>query len=473
MDEKTCERLEELKKNFPNNYSNVIRVLRFIYHTAIDESINSKINKLEIEYDIYKTSNRNGYTSCYDDICKLRDRKAMIFRELVNPFKGIKDLLFEIVEDESKEFANYFFKKIDIPLDLFENQIFSETDPSFYMYNIFAMLKAYKGNKNDFEKFKLMVDDIVFTFANSNEKENNRYKTTIVTQIINCSYYENGNLLQTLLKRVIKEFNKEYSGKEVTRLNKMFDYLRNLEYDANRYRRSGYQIPEETEKTISNDIMLLVHRDLLTSSIPFYEEILLFGDRYNCLKKELERINFQYREEVQSYFSKLSVSMFEELNFGRQTDSFDDCIKIIFDSDTYSELLSKLNSLKEANKEYKDGNKKRAFELLRELNSDKHKEKFGDVVVSYSTNSINKPEKPRRIEERMKELYNKNDLLPKNWQWDMNKDKTILELTSTIKEKIVEHETNKSLVASSITQKPEESASVKKKSKFPFFINNN
>lgn len=102
----------------------------------------------------------------------------------------------------------------------------------------------------------------------------------------------------------------------------------------------------------------------------------------------------------------IKFELFDELNKSdKKRDSFISCMKVVFDSDTYHEMYSKLNLLKQASFEYEKGKKKEAFELIKEVDSDKHKEVINGQIVSYPRNSINKIEKPKMIIDRMKELY--------------------------------------------------------------------
>ena len=82
-------------------------------------------------------------------------------------------------------------------------------------------------------------------------------------------------------------------------------------------------------------------------------------------------------------------------------------MEIVFDSDSYHEMSSKLNLMKDASLAYENGNKKEALELIKEIDSDKHKEIFNDKIVSYPKSSINQIDKPKRIIDRMKYLYSR------------------------------------------------------------------
>ena len=90
-------------------------------------------------------------------------------------------------------------------------------------------------------------------------------------------------------------------------------------------------------------------------------------------------------------------------------DSFIECMDKVFDSDSYSELKSKLGSIVRASIKYESGNVIGALDILKELNSDQHKEVYCGEVISYPTNTMNLISKPKRIIDRMKYLYNRID----------------------------------------------------------------
>ena len=62
------------------------------------------------------------------------------------------------------------------------------------------------------------------------------------------------------------------------------------------------------------------------------------------------------------------------------------------------------------NNSFDKGNKIDALEMIKSLNNEEHKERIGDKVVEFSSNSINIVEKPKTIIERMKVLYNRIDV---------------------------------------------------------------
>ena len=103
------------------------------------------------------------------------------------------------------------------------------------------------------------------------------------------------------------------------------------------------------------------------------------------------------------------MNMFDDLNKNCSEDSFVCCMEIVFDSDSYHELLSKLSCLQEAGKLYEMKSKKEAFEKIKELDFPNHKKKYNGEIVSYPENCMNKVEKPKTLFRREKELYGRID----------------------------------------------------------------
>ena len=118
-----------------------------------------------------------------------------------------------------------------------------------------------------------------------------------------------------------------------------------------------------------------------------------------CIKKEL----------LKFYYDNMFNEFFLKLNSLNKKDNLILFMDIILDSDTYYEMDSKLYLMKSAISDYKWGNTKEAFELIKEIDSDIHKERIDGKIVTYPTGCINIVEKPKRIIDRMKYLYSRLD----------------------------------------------------------------
>lgn len=142
----------------------------------------------------------------------------------------------------------------------------------------------------------------------------------------------------------------------------------------------------------------------------YYSRILLYGDRYFYFNDKLHEIesNSYIKKVIFSYIIKFDYKMFNELNIDCKKDSFITCMDIVFDSDSYHELFSKLDAIVYAGGEYGIGNKADAFKIVKELKSDSYKRKYKGCVVSYP-NCMNMKVKPKTILDREKEICSRID----------------------------------------------------------------
>lgn len=139
----------------------------------------------------------------------------------------------------------------------------------------------------------------------------------------------------------------------------------------------------------------------------------IVNDRLVNIGRRINEIddNINVKYDLQSFaYKNINSELFSDLNrVDKKWDSFISCMNLVFDSDSYYEMNSKLNLLKKAIFTYEKGNKKKAFELIKEIDSDIHKERIDGKVVAYPTGCINMVEKPKRIIDRMKYLYPRID----------------------------------------------------------------
>lgn len=431
MEEYICINLEQIKEKSPSNYNEIIKILKFIYHTIYKKNFDEEIK-------------HTNWNSTKEELSRLR---FFTYNEFVGKNNELLSILFAMYNNEDKRFAQKFFQKVNIPIDILENNIKQDTKVYQYIYNLYIVLKAYECNKNNFENFSAIIDDVAYTFTKGEKymkpeelKENFRNKKNLINQIVKVKYYYENESLRNLLKTIIKEFNECYSAEKYERLNNVCALLKELNDDIIIMTKlEGYKIDEKLEKDIISDITLLLKDNLYPGEGPLYARNLLIGNRYYILKEEIDSVLPEHRKEVFEYLKDLNIDMFKELNNNEDEDSFTKCIKIIFDSDTYHELLEKLDIIKIASKEYKN-NKELALNLLKDLTSDKHKEVINGIIISYPKDSINKITKPRTIAQRMTELYKQNDLIDQNeMELSINQSGSISEFMKLIESKIEAH----------------------------------
>lgn len=466
-----CKELEEVKKQDQVNYEKIIRILKFIYKTVGEDYFKKKIDSLQLSEEIYQASRprENSYYRKEKDYYV--EFKTDLFRRYIESNGGITDMLFEIVKEP--DFFKYLFEKIDISMTMLECGIKQNTATYTYVYNLYAMLKIYQKKNYDFDAFKLAIDDIAYLFIDTSAVSDFRIsdKKTLIDKIISNEFYPYNALLRGLMIRTISEARKLKTETEEIIWNSVFTYLNELSCDKRKFEKLGYvggTINPEIFDVITNNIIVLVSNE----DEFFYDPILLFKDRYKTLNEEIKAVGVNHREEVFSYFINLDINLFEELNQKQEQDSFDECIKNIFNSDTYSELYSKLKSLSEANSAYRSGDKSLAFSKIKDLDSDQHKEVLLGRTLTFSTDDINKVEKPKTISKRTKTLYLKNDLVPENFNWDIL-DSNLYHLTS-LKERLDAEvfDYNIGKISTLLEQKAPpktEEAKEKKKNRFNFF----
>ena len=142
----------------------------------------------------------------------------------------------------------------------------------------------------------------------------------------------------------------------------------------------------------------------------FYSPLLLDGERFKYLNECYDKYigNSSFMNEIISYIDGFNNELFDYLNVinGDGKDSFITCMNCVFDSDSFSEVMSKLDSLKHACDTYSINSENEDYlEDIRLLSSLKHKKVIDNKRVMYNLNCNNLIVKPDLIIERMQEIY--------------------------------------------------------------------
>lgn len=391
-----CEELAKVKKRNPNNYEKILDVLRFIYKEVLTKY---RYNGKEISI---------GF--CEEHIGKN-------VYDLTEKENGIIDNLIDMCQNEDDRFCDKFFSAIQIPLDLFERNVSRDTRDYLYVINLYAMLKAYQYNKDDFENFEEIVNDTAFQFVHDsstliNRVENFSEVIKIIEGYVSNPRYKEVKLLSDSYKKFIYDIQKNKNFKDIERLQEMFKMFRDFECHLKNENRNQRKVSKDLEKEIVEDIALLVHPDLLPGVYPYYSRILIYNNRYRYFKENIKVVSSNYQKEVFNTVKKLNIGMFAEINKTSDRDSFETYMDILFDSDTNTELLNKMRMLEMASEKYSSGDTDGALLTLSALDSDINKERHGDIVVEFpKENTINKVSKPKTINERMEILYREKDLI--------------------------------------------------------------
>ncbi len=453
--------LLKLKKESKEKYDQALNIIEFLYKDIKEDGIDKIIDYHDA---IYQTSRQ---IDKYEIVSRFNALKKELFSKFIESDDGVLDILFEMLNDEDNRFKDKFFESVEVSIDILKRKVSSSSSSYLYAFNIYTLLKAYEQNKDNYHNFEKILDDVVFLFIPNEEMPNISYtsnymeKKSLIDSIVKIADYKELKSLQNLLKKVLNGITKRNSETEVARLNEMFNMYHEFYSDIRKLTRLGYNISEDLKVEIADDISLLVHDDLLPGIYPYYNGSLLLENRYKYFKEKIRVVNPHYRKEVFEFIKKLTPGIFE--NKIDETDSFEKYMDIVFDSDTYKELMNKLNVLKEAHDKYVSGNKDTSY-LLDELSDKRHKDSFGKIIISYEGSSNNKIDKPNTIDKRMKNLYKKYDLVGEEFDFDEQKE-NLSSLISIIDEEILNYDIKKN----NLNFPKSESQPVKKKGKFSIF----
>ena len=476
MQKEICKNLEEIKKLNPTSYEKINKVLKFLYKTVQEDYFERKIALAKLSEEIYAAAHIGGSSTLKQEVSSNQNFKETIFGKYIESKKGILNMLFNMAKDEDQRFFEYFIDKIDVPLTMFENGINCKTESGMYVYNLYVMLKMYEA-KHDFDAFKIVVDDVANLFIDKSyiiyAEENDR--KSLIDKILSNEFFPQIDLLRGLLVKTLTESHQRIDEQDTKRLNSMFSFLSEVLRDKRKYGKLGYigyTIKPEIFDIIAGDIALLVHKDLLPGCEPFYDPIIIFGDRYKVLKENIKKVGVKHREEVYSYFVSLCPGLFDELNEGKEKDIFNECVEKIFDSDTYYELYRKLESLSKADEFYQKQNKAAAFERIKSILTDSYKESLLGNILEFPTDNNNMIDKPKSIGERTKILYLKHDLVPADFNWDILESQgySLLALKERLEEEAFEYNASKQVELQEQAKQVEEPPQPKQKKKGIFNI---
>lgn len=328
-------------------------------------------------------------------------------------------ILVDMRDNPDKRFINRLMSSVANVDDYYFCSSMSIYYPSWYrkrdlignFLKCYIALKAYEAHKDNYDNYNCLLYDLSSCKAKDYDEVylnilSNNFKCVkdIIDVIVTNKYYKDMPNSRMFLSVIFKEFvdcnhclddfNKEYgSCGDVFKdsLEEGIDFLRASQIFDSLLERKPWRLVDD--KTY------------------LYSKILLFGDRFEYVNKRLVEIenNSFIRKDIFNYIKDLNIDLFKELNINSYEDSFITCMNIVFDSDSYFELVSKLKSLNDASKLYESGDKKQAFELVKDLDNLKHKKSYGGEVVTYPNNCLNRIDKPRTIFRREKELYERID----------------------------------------------------------------
>lgn len=322
-------------------------------------------------------------------------------------FTKLNNELYGILLDMCSNIDQRF--KIDLMSNFGLNFVYKSALICNYL-KMYMLLKGYESNKNNYDNYKEVLDDVLSLENEWNVdyrviSNNFKFVKPVVDLIVSNKFYKDMPNSRELLKDVYKEvlspslISYDYF-KWFDDCKKIFDDALEAGIDK---KRASYIFDKSLEEHYASSFY---------DNPYLYSKILLFGDRFDYVNEKLIEIegNYSIRKDIFSRIKNLSIELFDDLNESRNNkDSFITCMDIVFDSDSYYELLSKLNCLNDASNLYLSGKRKEAYDLLKDLSSLRHKKRYCDEVVAYQNNCINLIEKPKTVFRREKELYARID----------------------------------------------------------------
>ena len=320
--------------------------------------------------------------------------------DLLEKKEGMKFLIRDMYYNSDKRFFDLYKDKLvsKLGLDRVARTRNSGSERFKYFSSLYGFLEAYRHNKDDYDNFEAICDDVIFS---SNNIVFSDIRKRYIDVVVRNKNYKNLPELRRFFKDVVlKEDEKDlYNLMPFYKsMFKLVDKVCDGEFKDERFKVANEVIKRAIDKDDKG-----YRVDLL------YDDILLFGDRFSYFNDKLMGIedNQFIREEIFSRVKGLNDEMFSYLNIilDDNDDSFKICMDCVFDSDTYREMLNKLDVLDKASFEYSLSNHGKAYLIIRNLNGEQHKEKINGDVVGYNKGCV----KPEKMIERMKDLYSKVD----------------------------------------------------------------
>lgn len=388
---------------------NVRRILRYIYHDVYGP-VESILDNAKIEHNKGSINYNNAV------------RGPLNFKKDLPLFadgdESIVTYLIEMVSDDKREYIDLFFGQIDAVLTIIENKYYEIDDfsPLNYVFNLYCMMYAYHCHKEDMDLYKQFLNDCTF-FIKAEFLETSFYsdfnlkeKKKFIDALLSAKSYKEVERVRKFLKDILSRIDKNstYSSEDLSKKLRVVqaiefiyaDYV-NLKNENSQYDLTDYNvIIDDINKYLSGNY----------SDYVYYNKILLLGERYSFIKKNLSKYvgNDKLAGETFKIISSLDYHMFEYMNNTerfKDKDSFIECMNVIFDSDTYYELDSKLDALKVASNCFVAGEFEKVDKLYDDLFNMRHKLVVDGKYMAYGAKTMNKVDKPLSISKRMIELY--------------------------------------------------------------------
>lgn len=259
----------------------------------------------------------------------------------------------------------------------FRNSIFLNRIFHSYFINLFLIMKGYQYHRknNDYDSFCAVVDDITpvdindyYLDSSSFDCIKKEFYLSLCEKLVSFNNYKDLNNLRNMVKKVVLFDDDE---NDLEKMNVLINISKNSNIDSE------------------------VVEALLEDNTYYYSDLVVSKDRFFYINKKLKECieNDRIRYDIFMMISSLDKEIFLD-----KSDRFKKVIDIVFDSDSYDELLKKIIFL--------GSNKDKSLDsIITSLKSIKSQYMGIDVIYPFDLSFINLPSKPTSIIERMKKAY--------------------------------------------------------------------
>jgi len=422
--DKVFELLKVLKKSDKLVYDNGSRLLKYIYRYIYHDFFEERKKAVNLKYD-HGSDSYNRTMEHY----KTLEKNLSLY---LDGSESIITFFLEMVNDNKPEFINLFFEKMDAFLEMVENNYYDSEDFSALSitFNLYSMLRAYHSHKDNFELFSKIVNDcdvlidcnsfiVPDSFFSSLSGINNLgVKKEFMDYLIDCAWYDKSSVASEQLKKLFNKITlgSSYSAERLKPLIAELAKIDCIYADLMTLKEEGAIVDEGVFEKVSEKLFNNITSYGKTEV--FYDKKLLIGNRFDYFNGILPKVivSAKMTSSLARRILRLDFSLFDFLNKENNDckDSFEKVLDDVFDSDSFSEVNSKLYAVVKACDLYKKDDIEQAKEILHELNSGKYKKVLDDGrIVGNENNTINQVARNvhRPIGDRMKEAYRK--LYPK------------------------------------------------------------
>lgn len=191
-----------VKKEKPDSYESVKKVLKYLYKNVNEDYFDKKIAL---------------------DFKKVNEARNSIFENYINCEGGILDLFIKMCHDDPKYFET-FYKGIEIYLEMIDEHLYSNYELVNYVFNIYTMLKGYELFEGNYSLFANLVNKIAPIFISSNIDvigEYNSYgrsnygfieKKYLIDELIELKKLTDNPDVDQMLEKTLNEVNDKFQS---------------------------------------------------------------------------------------------------------------------------------------------------------------------------------------------------------------------------------------------------------------------